>query len=272
MAGSALQSRDDVAAIVENFVTARREARALRDYPGVVPADLATAYRCQEMAIERWPDRIGGWKVARIAPHAREQYPEERLIGPAFSRNIHYASSDTVVECPVFRGGFAAVEAEIVIRVARTSPADERTWTLDEAEGYVGSVHIGVEMASSPLATLNHLGPGAVISDFGNNWGVIVGEEIKDWRSLSQVAAQTFIDGSHVGQGTASIRDGALGALAFTLGKCAQRGRRLHEGDVISTGMITGVHDVRVGQTSRCVFENYGEVQCKIVEAVASIA
>ena len=40
-------------------------------------------------------------------------------------------------------------------------------------------------------------------------------------------------------------------------------------GDVISTGMITGVHDIRIGQQSRHVFAGVGEVQVKITTATA---
>ena len=72
-----------------------------------------------------------------------------------------------------------------------------------------------------------------------------------------------------MGRGTAFVRQGALGALAFTLGKCAKRGRPLRAGDVISTGMITGVHDIRPGQGSRHVFEDCGEVLCSARRAKA---
>jgi 2-keto-4-pentenoate hydratase len=261
------QAAADVADVAERFVTARLDARALSEYPGAVPGDLDTAYRCQELAIQRWPDRIAGWKVARVPAAFKERYPQERLIGPAFAANVHLSQETQPVECPVFEGGFAAVEAELVIRVASDPPGDKQDWTIDEAADYVASLHIGVEVASSPLATLNDLGPGAVISDFGNNWGVIVGPEIRGWRSLHEIPAETFIDGVSVGRGTGATREGALAALAFTLTKCAQRGRRLQAGDVISTGMITGVHDIRVGQISRHVFEGFGEVQCRAVAA-----
>jgi 2-keto-4-pentenoate hydratase len=256
----------NVSRIVERFVHARLHARALQDYPGTVPATLEEAYRCQEVAIERWPERIAGWKVARVPATFKEQYPEERLIGPAFANNIQNAVPGKAVDRPIFDGGFAAVEAELVIRVG-ADPPQKRDWTIDEAAAYVGSLHIGVEVASSPLATLNDLGPGAVISDFGNNWGVIVGPQIDDWRSIEELAVQSFIDGELVGQGTAFTRQGALGALAFTLMKCAERGRRLHAGEVISTGMITGVHDIRIGQTSRHVFDKCGEVECRAIKA-----
>jgi 2-keto-4-pentenoate hydratase len=257
----------DADAIAEQFVRARLGARALPEYPGVVPPDLATAYRCQDLALARWPDPVAGWKVARIAETQQARYAAERLIGPVVAPNIHMAAPGRTVDCPVFDGGFAAVEAEIVICVGRDAPPDKLEWTLDEAADLVGELCIGIEIASSPLATLNDLGPGAVISDFGNNWGVVVGTAVTGWRSLYEVTAQTFIDDEFVGRGVTSLRHGPLGALAFTLAKCARRGRPLRAGAVITTGMITGVHDIRPGQRSLHVFQGLGEVGCRAVRA-----
>ncbi|MGH8188700.1 MAG: 2-keto-4-pentenoate hydratase [Steroidobacteraceae bacterium] len=271
MGAAANQNRaaGETAAIVERFVAARLQGRSLPEYPGAVPADLATAYACQEAAIERWPERVRGWKVARIAPAQQAQYPEERLIGPAFEPNIHSPRAGEIVDCPVFDGGFAAVEAELVVVVGRDAPPDKTQWSIDEASELVGSLHIGIEVASSPLRTLNDLGAGAVISDFGNNWGIVIGPAIARWQSLHEVVALSFIGDEFVGRGTTSLRQGPLGALAFTLGKCARRGRPLRSGDAITTGMITGVHDIRAGQKSRHVFEGFGEVGCRAVRAVA---
>lgn len=251
--------------IARAFVAARLAGRPLHEYPGVVPQDLETAYRCQEAAIGLWPERVAGWKVARIPANQQTHYPAERLIGPAFKGNIRIARTAEPVECPIIDGGFAAVEAELVIRVGVDAPRGKSEWTIDEATPFVGSMHIGIEVASSPLASLNDLGAGAVISDFGNNWGVVVGAEIRNWRALHEIVVLSFIDEEFVGRGVASIRHGALGALAFTLAQCARRGRPLRAGDVITTGMITGVHDVRVGQRSRHVFEDCGEVRSRIV-------
>jgi 2-keto-4-pentenoate hydratase len=227
------------------------------------------AYRCQDLAIDRWPDPIVGWKVARIGAAFARQFPDERLVGPVFQRNLRWARNGEIVDCPVIDGGFAAVEAEIVLRVSEDAPSGKTQWSIDEAAELVRSFHLGVEVASSPLATLNDLGPGAVISDFGNNWGVVVGAMVGEWRSIEEIIALSFIDDSFVGRGTAFIRQGALGALAFALGKCAEHGRPLRAGDVVSTGAITGVHSIRVGQHSRHVFEGCGEVECHAVRAGA---
>jgi len=262
-------SSSDVAGIVEQFTSARLAARSLQEYPGRVPPDLATAYRCQDLALARWPDPVAGWKVARIGEAHQAQYAEERLIGPVFAPNVRVAAPGRTLDCPVFDGGFAAVEAEIVICVGRDAPPDKLEWTIDEAADFVGELCIGIEIASSPLATLNELGPGAVVSDFGNNWGVVVGTAVEDWRALYEVTAQSFIDDEFVGRGVTSLRQGPLGALAFTLGKAARRGRPLQAGAVISTGMITGVHDIRPGQRSLHVFQGLGEVGCRAVRATS---
>jgi 2-keto-4-pentenoate hydratase len=256
--------------IAANFVRARRNAVALQQYPGAVPPDAISAYAVQEDAIKLWPDEIAGWKVARVPPNwpagSEGKFPEPRLNGPVFSRNVHVAL-ERLPACPVFAGGFAAVETEIVIRVGRNAPADKTKWSIAESLDYIGSVHIGIEVASSPLATLNALGAGAVISDFGNNWGVVIGKEIAEWRSLVTIDCEAFIDDKSVGARAVSMEQGPLDAFAFTLGKCASRGRPLRAGAWITTGMITGVHDIGIGQQSRHVFAGYGEVGCRIVRA-----
>jgi 2-keto-4-pentenoate hydratase len=256
--------------IAQEFTTARAAGIAIAQFPGTPPTTLDQAYQAQAAAIARWPAPIQGWKVARVGAAFAAQFPEERLIGPVFAGNVHHATAGELPQCPVFDGGFAAVEAEVVIVVAADAPADKADWTAQTVRPLVKAMHIGIEVASSPLATLNDLGPGAVISDFGNNWGVVVGPEIPNWQTLTSIDVETFIDGVSVGKGQTNIEAGPLGALAFTLNKRARQGERLRAGDVISTGMITGVHDVRVGQRSRHVFAGVGEVQAQITRAVAT--
>ena len=148
------------------------------------------------------------------------------------------------------------------------APAGKTDWTPSEAVSLVRSMHAGVEMAGSPLATLNDLGPGAVVSDFGNNWGVIAGPEIPDWRDHQDLEAEVFIEGKSVGRAPIAIPETPLSAFAFALNKAAARGRPLRAGAYISTGLITGVHDIRAGESSRITFGPYGEIQLRAVPAL----
>lgn len=68
-----------------------------------------------------------------------------------------------------------------MLRLGADAPAEQTHFTPDEAAQLPATLFIGVEIASSPLATINTLGPRVVISDFGNNNGLILGPEVTDW-------------------------------------------------------------------------------------------
>jgi len=174
------------------------------------------------------------------------------------------------VEFPVFDGGFAAVEAEFVFRLGADAPSDKVHWTPEEASKLAMALHIGIETAGSPLASINDLGGAVVVSDFGNNAGLLLGPVIADWRKVAFDSLQTevFIEGNSVGKGGAmSLPGGPLAGLAFALARCARRGLPMKSGYVVSTGATTGVHDIRVGQESRVVFAGCGELLCRAVPA-----
>jgi 2-keto-4-pentenoate hydratase len=238
---------------------------------------MDSAYRCQDEAIALWPDEIAGWKVGWIGADQQLIYREERVVGPIFRNTVRTVRLDEEVEIPVYRGGFAAVEAEYVFRLAANAPAGKVDWTDEEAAALVGSMYVGVEPASSPLATINDLGPAVVVSDFGNNAGLLLGPEVDDWRRriADGMTCETFIEGRSVGKGgTARLPKGPLGALAFALMRNARRGRPLPAGCLVSTGAASGIHDILPGERAALVFADVGTLRCKAVPArpVAGIA
>ena len=260
----------DTDAIAAAFVAARLAGRSLPGFPGAVPGDLAAGYLNQDAAITRWPDRVAGWKVGYIAPERRDSSGEDRLVGPIFEGAIWLDDSGKETLFPVFNGGFAAVEAEYVFRLGADAPDAKLSWTPDEAAGLVAALFIGIETAGSPLATINELGPTVVVSDFGNNAGLILGPEIPDWQQQAEVdlVCETFIDGVSVGRGgAASVPGGLLAALAFALSRCARRGHALKSGSLVTTGAATGIHDIRAGQVARIEFGRWGAIDCRAVAA-----
>jgi 2-keto-4-pentenoate hydratase len=256
--------------VARSFVTARLEARALAEFPDTLPPDLTSAYACQDAAISLWPDSLAGWKVGGIGPAWRAKFTDERLVGPVFRRAVRPALTGEIVELPMFVGGFAAVEAEFVLRLAANAPAGKLEWSVSEAAELVAALHVGVEPASSPLASLNELGPAAIVCDFGNNAGLVVGPEIPDWRSrdLASLTSETFLEGESVGRGSAaSIAGGPLAALAFALACCARRGHSLKAGMHVTTGATTGIHQIRAGQAARVDFGAAGTILCRAIPA-----
>ena len=247
-------------AIVEAFLRARRDGASLPDFPGDIPHDLAAAYEVQDLAIAAWADTVVGWKVGYIAPERRDASGDERLLGPIFARHFWPATAD-IAPIPVFPGGFAAIEAEYVLRLDADAPADKLEWTAEEAAALPATLFLGLEVASSPLATINVLGPRVVISDFGNNNGLLLGAEVPGWTARDEdgLVAETFVDGASVGTGGACRLPGGLrGAFAFALARSARRGRPLRRGEWVATGNATGIHDIEVGQHGKVVFGGLG--------------
>lgn len=260
--------------IAQRFVRARREGIALPAFPGPLPQTLAEGYACQDAAIALWTDRIVGWKVGRLPESWRARLGAERLIGPIFAAACWQAhDADDEVAFPVFGGGFAAVEAEFVLRLGRDAPPDRVDWDAASAAELVDSLALGIETAGSPLATINVLGPAVVVSDFGNNAGLILGPELGAWRELpeEELVAETFIDGRPVGSGGAALVQ-PLEALAAALAIAARRGHPLRAGMRVSTGASTGIHDIRAGQSAECVFGRFGRMRCRAVARVAGDA
>lgn len=262
-------SDDAVSEIAARFVEARLTKTGMADYPGPIPRDMATAYATQEIAIGLFPDEIVGWKVGMVPPAQQPALGAHRLAGPIFRRNLWTPSAEPT-PLPEIEGGFAAVEAEFVARMGPVDP-DKLDWTLEEATAAIAGLNIGIELAGSPLTTINDLGSAVVASDFGNNGGLILGQEIEDWAvRLSGIEVQTLIDGEVIGTGTAdSIPRGVLESVRFLLENLARRGRPATEGTLVSTGAVTGVHRVHAGARSVCSFSGVGEIHCTVVKAEA---
>lgn len=254
--------------IARTFTDARRTARAVPSYPGVQPDSMDAAYAVQDDAIALWPDRIAGWKLGRINAPWDARFGAGRLAGPIFSKNVWAAEADRPTPFGMIEGGFAAVEAEYVLELADTA-VDRGDWTAQSAAALVGRVFLGVEIAGSPFAEINGHGPAVTASDFGNNAGLILGAEVKDWRArLSGLTCSVTIDDAVVGTGgAASIPNGPLDSLAFLLNLLHHRGRRLEAGQLISTGAATGVHQIFIGQSSVADFGPDGRIACVAIPA-----
>lgn len=244
------------------FVNARRQDDILTSYPGEMPSSLHDAYEIQDAAIAQWGGQIGGWKLGRVPADQVGLYGAERLAGPIFVGSIALPLDDSLAAVPVLRG-FAAVEAELLLRIARPV---RRAVSLEEAADLVGEVRLGIEVASSPFPAINSNGAAVTASDFGNNHGLVVGPLIGDgWSDdFLAVSMSLAIDGVCAGQGRpADMLDGPLGSLAFLSQVLEVRGMPIEAGSWISTGAITGVHPVKAGSVVTARFGGELSLSCR---------
>jgi 2-keto-4-pentenoate hydratase len=250
--------------IAKAFVDARLTGAVMADYPGDIPVALDDAYQIQDTGIALTGKAVGGWKVGRIAEPLIGTYGSNRLAGPIFSDRIVDAAAGEVPKVPVL-AGFAAIEAELLLRVGRTPPQE---MTLEAARDYIDEVRFGLEVASSPFPGINDHGPAVTITDFGNNFGLVLGPRIEDWRSrdLLNAPVSLSIDGKVAGEARlAQMLDGPFGAFCFLVDSLAKRGLTLAPGQWISTGAITGVHAITAGQQAEASFDGSFAVVCRTI-------
>lgn len=257
----------DRRAIAHALAGARQTGVALASYPGAVPATLAEAYAIQDEMIAAVGKPVLGWKVARLPPAMAERLEAPGIVGPIF--RLAHAVGPKLVAGDVFAGGYAAGEAEFLLRVA-ASPAGSRV-SVDEAAGLVAAVHIGIEVASSPVAGIVGLGAAAVASDLGINNGIVIGPEVPNWcrADVEGWSVTAAVDGVTVGGGSAAaLAGGLLGSLLILHDALARRGLELRAGQWVASGALTGVHTMRPGQTMAATFD--GRRTVSFVAAAAS--
>ncbi|MBS7697040.1 MULTISPECIES: fumarylacetoacetate hydrolase family protein [unclassified Chelatococcus] len=257
-----------VAAIALAFAKARAEARALPNFPGAVPDSFETAYAVQKAAMEAHPANLRGWKVAMVKPDWRTTFPEERLIGPIY--HVIDVPDGGTATMPSITDGYTAAEAEFVAVMAQDLPPRAKPFETAEVAAAIGGIHVGAEIAGSPLVNLNDLGPGSIISDFGCNAGVVLGPEIAGWQSRSweSLTAKSTVNGAAVGEGTAASVPGTpLAAVVFLANRLSRLGFTLRAGDVVSTGMVTGIHTVTAGDKAVIDFGDCGQFTIDFVTA-----
>lgn len=256
----------NITTVSRAFLAARRAKLSLSDYPDAIPSTLDQAYAIQERSIKGYRRLISGWKIGRLSPEAQAIHGTERLAGPIF-KSVYKNFDGRILSTPVFKGGFAAVEAEYVFRAKADANPEKFEYSDREALGLVDAVFMGVEMAGSPLATINALGPTVVVSDFGNNNGLILGPKLMDLDessfailndndALRQFKAETRIDDQIVGKGGLYVMPGGpLAAIGWLAGHLARRNRPLKAGQLISSGATTGIHDIGPNQASVVTFD-----------------
>jgi 2-keto-4-pentenoate hydratase len=231
---------------------------------------MAEAYQIQDLAMSRWQDSLVGWKIGYIPAERRAPGDSDRLVGPVWRQQSHQSEEHLApAEVGIFVSGFAAVEAELVIRLDQDLPAhDEGGWTAQEVANLEQHLLVGIEVASSPIPDINSLGPTVIAADFGNNNGLVLGPVLTDLPGAAPVQLACYVDGQLLGEGSADNLPGGIHhGLATALNILASRGQPVRAGMVFATGAITGIHPIGPGQHCRVDVRGGPSVELRTVDA-----
>ena len=163
----------------------------------------------------------------------------------------------------LIEGGFAAAEAEFELRIVAVPEGP--AMTPADAASAIGSIRVGVEVAGSPYAEINAHGPAVTVSDFGNNLGLVLGPEIHvDAGNAFEWTVSSFVNHEEVGSGVAATpAGGPFEAAHFLFQLAARHGLPVEPGQWISTGAITGGHQVAPADQFEARFGEGATVRCR---------
>ena len=256
--------------ISKALIDARRACEPISGFPADLPQSLEQAYAVQLESIANWDADLIGFKVGGVPPKFQKQFPTIWQAGPMFADQQYTVKDGESIYVTVFEGGFAAYEAELVFVLKDLDKLDAPLESIEETHKFIKAVHLGAEIASSPNLEVNNLGPGSIISDMGNNAGVVLGPEapLSILDDFSKLEVVLHIDDVEIGRATPNPGDnGPLGALRFILNHFIRMKGQLDlpENCLISSGAITGVHQSHAGTKGHIKFGDMAEYELKMV-------
>ncbi len=208
-----------------------------------IPADAGQAYRVQRLVMAELGD-IGGWKVGAPGPD-----------GPISCAPLP-ANSFFPARVPINSTIFTQreVESEICFRLGRDLPPRSDPYTHSDMAAALESCHPGIELLQSRLTDPDRANPLALLADFIQSGGFIVGEEIAAFTAslgdpMHQVPArveQTISNGD-VKIATANPAGDMLRLIAWLANEGAVWAGGLRAGQIVTCGSWTGKTFVPAG-------------------------
>ena len=259
-------------ALSKALMALRKTYGTADDFPGQLPATLSESYDVQDISRARWDDELYGWKVAGIGAARQELLGAAKMTGPVFLKNVVKLPDGGAVDVPIFAKGFGAPEPEYMITLKDCAAMPNESLTLEQILSVVETIHIGVEIASGPFANVSGDSTIAAVADFGNNWGLVLGPELKNWREmdLTKIDVICEIDGKEVGRGQAGEGlSGPFGSVKFLIEHHKARGHDLPAGTVVSSGAIGGVTRMKVGSRAKVSFAGLGDFDIGFFDPLA---
>ena len=243
---------------------ARRQHETLIGLPAhLAPADGPQAYAIQDMLVDIWQARVGGWKVGATNEGAQKLFGTDRpFFGPVFADEIHQ-SPCTLDPAKLWGLG---VESEFAFQFAKVLGPREAAYSRDELVDAIDVMIPAIEVVSSRLDKPAGYGVGQLIADGAGNGGLVLGEPITDWRNIDLVEAGACltVNGQERAHGTgAQVLGHPLAALEWFVAQAHERGHVIEPGAVVTTGSCTGLHMLEAGDEAKADFGPLGSVSVR---------
>jgi 2-keto-4-pentenoate hydratase len=256
--------------LAQALADARTKGIKLDAYPGAAPASELDAFKlqCEAARLTGWTQT--GWKIGCTSKMAQDMLRADGPFpGPLYAERT-FADDG---EVPVSSSAIRLVEPEVAVIMAkdlpaRDLPAGSGEYTVDEVLAAAASVHLSLELVNRRLPGGLEDGNMWNIADGGCNDAFVLGPAnavlpAGDYAGLELVVAKND-QPETAGQGVNALGGPDI-ALTWLANYLNAQGKMLKAGDVITTGVVTGLVYVEAGDEIISTCAQLGEVSAHYV-------
>jgi 2-keto-4-pentenoate hydratase len=155
------------------------------------------------------------------------------------------------------------VEPEIAFTLGRELPPRAKPYAPAEVAAAVATCHPAMEIAASAYGDTDwRRAPlGASVADNIAHAGLVLGEGRRDFRrfDLAALRIDVWVDGKRhsTGQGANALGN-PLFSLTWLVNSLSRDGLGLHPGEVVTTGLLTGLVVLEPGQRAEALYGPFG--------------
>ena len=242
-----------IAAAAARLIAARREG-CLVSLADVAPANRAEAYAVQDAVLaEIGP--VGGWKVGAKGPAL------EPACAPMPASGLFAAPARLAGASWRLRG----IETEIAVRLGRDLPSRIAPYSRDDVLTAIGAVLPVIEVVETRLVEFPGGAPDCLLADLNSHGALVLGKELPLSPGVldgSRLRVRQSFNSKEVAQtqgGNPAVD--LLRLLTWLANHCAQRGKPLQAGQVVTTGSCTGMLFAPAGAGVRGEIDGVGAVE-----------
>ena len=235
----------------------------------LAPRGVEDAYAIQEAFRALRADRLGpvaGYKVALTSTVMQEMLKFfSPFAGPIHANLIHH--SPAVLKHDDY--GRPGIECELAAYLGKDLPADKAPYTREQIADAVESLMPAFELVDDRNADYKKISSLilTLIADNAWNGGIVLGEPVRDWRSLELAAIRGVLtmNGATAGEGRGrDVLGHPFEALTWLTNTVAAQGRSMKKGMVVMTGTMIATKFVKPGDALGFSVDGLGEVAARI--------
>ena len=257
----------DIDDLATRLWSARRDGMDAEVRPDDVLLTNDEAYRLQHNYVRISGQARTGWKVAATnAPMQENLGLSEPFAGPL----LEDFTLQSPATCALVAHQAAIVEVEFVFRMG-VDFVPKQLDSIDALCDAVDAVCAGIEVAGTRFPeSMGRPSTPLVIADASANIALVHGEPMLAWRDfdLAEHEAQLRLNGEIVDGGAGNkVLGNPLNSLAWLAAFLDRQGLSLKRGDLITTGTVTDMRPVEVGDEVGADFGALGEAKVAFVSA-----